>query len=68
VVSDQNNSVNHPIYVVDEDLGCCILTVNEECKEGLDSDKPHYKPFSRKMVYGRCILMEHIQRKEWELE
>jgi ribonuclease HI len=19
------------------------------------------------MVYGRCILMEHIQKKEWEL-
>jgi hypothetical protein len=25
VVSDQNNPRNHPIYVVDEDLGCCIL-------------------------------------------
>jgi hypothetical protein len=35
VVSDQNNSVNHPIYVVDEDLGCCILSVNEEYKEAL---------------------------------
>ena len=33
VVSDQNNLVNHPIYVVDEDLGCCILFVNEEYNE-----------------------------------
>jgi hypothetical protein len=30
VVSDQNNPKNHPIYVVDEDMGCCILSVNEE--------------------------------------
>jgi hypothetical protein len=35
VVSDQNNSINQPIYVVDEDLGCFILTVNEEYKEVL---------------------------------
>jgi hypothetical protein len=27
--------VNHHIYVVDEDLGCCILTVNEEYKGAL---------------------------------
>jgi hypothetical protein len=33
VVSDHKNPVNHPIYVVDEDIGCCILTVNEEYKE-----------------------------------
>jgi hypothetical protein len=33
VVSDQNNPVNHPIYAVYEDLGCCILSVNEEYKE-----------------------------------
>jgi hypothetical protein len=33
VVSDQNNPRNHPIYVVDEDLGCCILSVNEEYNE-----------------------------------
>jgi hypothetical protein len=25
--------LNHPIYVVDEDLGCCILSVNEEYNE-----------------------------------
>jgi hypothetical protein len=33
VVSDKNNHVNHPIYVFDEDLGCCILTINEDYKE-----------------------------------
>jgi ribonuclease HI len=33
VVSDQNNPVNHPIYVADEYLGCCILSVNEEYNE-----------------------------------
>lgn len=33
VVSDQSNPVNHPIYVVDEDLGCCIMSVNEEYNE-----------------------------------
>jgi hypothetical protein len=33
VVSDQNNLVKHPIYVVDEYLGCYILYVNEEYNE-----------------------------------
>jgi len=33
VVSDQNNPVNNAIYVVDEDLGCCILSVNKEYNE-----------------------------------
>jgi hypothetical protein len=33
VVSDQNNPMNHPIYDDDEDLGCCILSVNEEYNE-----------------------------------
>jgi hypothetical protein len=44
VVSDQNNPVNHPIYVVDEDLGCCILTVNEEYKESLTLTDPLESP------------------------
>jgi hypothetical protein len=35
VVSDQNTSINHPIYVVDEYLGCFILSLNEEYKEYL---------------------------------
>jgi ribonuclease HI len=33
VVNDHNNLMNHPIYVVDEDLGCCILSINEEYNE-----------------------------------
>jgi ribonuclease HI len=33
VVSSQNNPVNHPIYVVDKDLGCFILSINEEHNE-----------------------------------
>jgi hypothetical protein len=33
VASDQNNPRDHPIYVFDEDLGCCILSVNEEYNE-----------------------------------
>jgi hypothetical protein len=37
VVSDQNNSINHPIYDVDEDLGCFILSIYEEYKESLSS-------------------------------
>jgi hypothetical protein len=28
VVSDQNNLVNHPIYVTKFDLGCCIMSIN----------------------------------------
>jgi len=36
VVSDQNHSVNHPIYVVDKYLGFCILTINEEYKESMN--------------------------------
>jgi hypothetical protein len=31
--SDQNNPKNHPIYVVDEYMGSCILSVNEEYNE-----------------------------------
>jgi hypothetical protein len=34
-VSDQNNPKNHPIYVVDEDMGLFILSVNEEYNEVL---------------------------------
>jgi hypothetical protein len=33
VVSDQNNPKNHPIYAADEDMGCYILSVNEEYDE-----------------------------------
>jgi len=33
VVSDQNNPKNHPVYDVDEDMGCCILSVNQEYDE-----------------------------------
>jgi hypothetical protein len=33
VVSDHNNTRNHPIYAVDEDIGCCILSLNEEYNE-----------------------------------
>ena len=25
IISNENNSVNHPIYVVDTDFGSCIL-------------------------------------------
>jgi len=35
VVSNQNNLVNHPIYVIDEYIYCFILTINEEYKESL---------------------------------
>jgi hypothetical protein len=40
VFSDPKNPMNHPIYVVDEDLGCCILYVNEEYNETLMSIDP----------------------------
>jgi hypothetical protein len=34
VISDQNNPINHPIYVVYEDLVCCfIFSLNEEYSE-----------------------------------
>jgi hypothetical protein len=33
VVSDQSNPKDHPICAVDEDLGCCILSMNEEYSE-----------------------------------
>jgi len=46
-VSYQNNYVNHPIYGVDDDLECSILTVNEEYKEALilayPIVSPHYE-------------------------
>ena len=40
VVSDHNNSINHPIYAANEDLGYCILLVNKEYQEALDSTNP----------------------------
>jgi hypothetical protein len=40
VISDKKKSLNHPIYVVYEDLNCFILTVNEEYKEFLTSISP----------------------------
>jgi hypothetical protein len=33
MVSDQNKPMNHPIYVVDKYLVCCILYINEEYNE-----------------------------------
>jgi len=33
VVSDENNPKNHPIYATNQDLGCCIVSVNEEYSE-----------------------------------
>jgi len=35
VVSNQTNPVSHPVYAIDEDLDCFILTVNEEYEESL---------------------------------
>ena len=27
VVSDQNTPKNHPLYIVEDNMGCCILSV-----------------------------------------
>lgn len=33
VVSDQNNRVNHSIYAIDSDLGCCIMSIDGEVEQ-----------------------------------
>ena len=30
-VCDARKAINHPIYAIDKDLGCFILTVDGEC-------------------------------------
>jgi hypothetical protein len=47
VVSDQNNPKNHPIYDVDEDMVCCILSINEEYDE-----PPTLSNISSKVYYS----------------
>jgi hypothetical protein len=64
VVSDQNNPVNHPIYVVDEDLGCCILSVNEEYNETPMLADPLVSPVEEvDGIWKMFFLMVHTQKK-----
>ena len=35
LVSDSNNPANHPIYVVEEDLGSCMLRLRNEKTYGV---------------------------------
>ena len=32
IISDHENPTNHPIYAVDEDIGSCILHINDDEK------------------------------------
>ena len=35
VVSDQNSPKNYPVYAIEEDMGCCILAMNEYYEDSL---------------------------------
>jgi hypothetical protein len=46
-VSDKKNPVNHPINDADEDLGFCILSINEEYNETLMLVDPLANPVEK---------------------
>jgi hypothetical protein len=35
-VSDPRNPNNHPVYIVDQDLGNCILSIDDDIVLGID--------------------------------
>jgi hypothetical protein len=80
VVSDQNNLVNLSIYVVDEDISCFILNVNEEYKESLTLIDPLVIPTEEvggiwRMVFdgtyskgvGANVVLISLNKKEIHL-
>jgi hypothetical protein len=64
VANDQNNPLNHPIYVVDEYMGCCILYVNEEYNETPMLAEPLIIHVEEVDGIWKFVLMVHSQKKK----
>jgi hypothetical protein len=43
IISDEKNSVNHPIYALDTDFGACILQIDDSQPSPLQLTKPTYQ-------------------------
>jgi ribonuclease HI len=43
IISDEKNSVNHPIYALDTDFGACILQIDDSQPAPLQLTKPTYQ-------------------------
>jgi hypothetical protein len=63
-VSDPLNPNNYPVYIVDQDLGNCILSIDDDidvCIEESCTEKKKKKEKIKKMyialVFGKCFLM-----------
>jgi hypothetical protein len=38
MVGDSHNQNNHPVYIVDQDLGSCILSIDDHIELGIDEN------------------------------
>ena len=43
IISNERNSVNHPIYAVDTDFGSCILQIDDSQQTSVQLTKPTYQ-------------------------
>ena len=71
LVSDSDNPANHPIYVVEEGLGSCMLHLsNEDTYSVLQVEikGQSITLLKKKMNCGRCTSMALHLRKEQEME
>jgi hypothetical protein len=62
-VGDPHNPNNHPVYIVDQDLGSCILSIDDDIEVGIDKNctKEKIKKMYIALVCGRCFLtMLHL--------
>jgi hypothetical protein len=66
IISDEQNPTNHPIYVVDIDLGSSVLHFSDSLSVMLRSPKSYFSPNMRLKVgvflCGKCTLMVLVQR------
>ena len=43
IIGNEQNSINHPIYAVDTDLGACILQIDDSQLVSMHLTKPAYR-------------------------
>ena len=43
IISNEKNSINHPIYAVDTDFGACILQIDDSQPVPMQLTKPAYQ-------------------------
>ena len=70
LVSDSRHPNNHPIYSVDENIGSCVLQLNDEFERVLkvQKDIPIQVKREEPKACGRCISMVHQVKKGQEQE